>query len=570
MILFSQTNPCPLPKPKTMKKVLTFIFLMMACILQVNAQDQINWVPFECSEGEPVSYVPLQNKAVLAGFDCSWPEEETRNVTVYVDGGGTGYDTTLLEVSGGYNVYEFPYPYPTARPEGAYETIHVLTLSVGDQGLTSTKMAVRTEPTPPLLVNSNMDSEGVVTFSVTSSVTNDEYTGWGGRTPICAGSLRVITTVRDDEGSIVHQSSVICNPGQETSFQSSFEYDGTSSQLCTEVKMVISGEDFGTYVISQADEVCRLVEESPEPALRWVPWSCESIDSVYYVSVEDRTSLVRFEAQWPSDVAYQVKKRFEDGSSEPIGMIYGGEHLIDVGFENQLPFGYYWRSYQVGLQLVENPNVQTSLLFITTEPTPSLEGAVEVVNTSVGDSLILHSTSETQLGTGWGGIASECSEHETYLVHELLSGETAIFRDSVLCNTQSATPPVHELTSRFFYTGEEVELCMRSYMRKIDVSSQPTFAPRTIASDNGDCVTVGKGLPTSITSSSEDERFLVYPNPSTDVFYIRNTDSEPWVVTNALGSVVAVGNLAVVDATSWAKGVYIITLGNKNIRMVRE
>lgn len=303
--------------------------------------------------------------------------------------------------------------------------------------------------------------------------------------------------------------------------------------------------------------------------LNWIMWECESTDNnaVGYVPVGHRTTLLRYEASWPSTETKEVLK-CRGGNCTSLGQISGGEHLLEDVYDIPLTNGY-WETYPLTLQVNGN---STAEIFVTTEPTPLLSVEVDLLHTTDGDSVIITSASRTQLSanSGWGLIFPFCTTHPIIQIVEISTlSEGVVFKDTVECVLGQSTTFI----TGFMYKGPYTELCTQVWMERLDISPVPTFAPREIIITDEVCMMAGGSITTGQEALKEDSPFLVFPNPCREALFL-SSSSVPvtWRVTNMLSSAIMTGRGKVIDTRSWPSGMYILELegAHKVTRIIRE
>ncbi len=302
--------------------------------------------------------------------------------------------------------------------------------------------------------------------------------------------------------------------------------------------------------------------------VNWIMWECESTDNnpVVYVPVGHRTTLLRYEASWPSNETREVLK-CRGGTCHSLGQISGGEHLLEDVYDNPTANGY-WDSYMLTLQVGGN---STEGVFVTTEPEPTLSVEVDIIQTTEGDSVTITASSTTQWSGeyGWGLIFPFCTSHPIKMIAKVsTTSEEVVFQDTVECIPGTPTTFV----TGFMYKGPYTELCTGVHMERLDISDVPTFTPRGIITADEVCMMAGGSITTGMEASYEDIRFLAFPNPCHNTLFLQSSRQVTWRVTNILGSIVATGQEKEINTGSWPSGLYFLEVeGTKTFtQIVRE
>ena len=87
-------------------------------------------------------------------------------------------------------------------------------------------------------------------------------------------------------------------------------------------------------------------------------------------------------------------------------------------------------------------------------------------------------------------------------------------------------------------------------------------------SNASNCVTQGFLQPqliisTGIIEVNGNNEISVYPNPTTDFVLIKSTEQVTWLVYDAIGKVVLVGDYSKIETAQFATGVYYIEISTK-------
>lgn len=309
------------------------------------------------------------------------------------------------------------------------------------------------------------------------------------------------------------------------------------------------------------------VNTSAQDQLSWLTWDCEgNTGSVYSVPVGHRMVLLKYSASWPENETRNVLKCI-GGECEPLGQVSGGEHVIEVTYDNPLTNGY-WETSVIVLQVSGSGEGNTEELYVTTEPEPAVLVAMEVVmEDPEGDSISVTAFSENAYNDGWGLIFPFCDSHQIVLISEVFAGETLVFQDTVVCTPGQPTLS----TAGFTYKGPYTELCARSSIKRVGSLPAPEFEPYTIAISEQECLFAGD-MTTSVTENSEDSPVVAFPNPCHDILFLRSDEVVSWRVTNILSSVTTTGRGKSIDTSSWPSGVYILQIEGVDLvtRIVRE
>lgn len=82
------------------------------------------------------------------------------------------------------------------------------------------------------------------------------------------------------------------------------------------------------------------------------------------------------------------------------------------------------------------------------------------------------------------------------------------------------------------------------------------------------CVTQGFLQPqliisTGIVEVNKNNEVSVYPNPTTDFVFIKSAEQVTWVVYDAMGKVILIGDYSKIETTQFALGVYYLEISNK-------
>lgn len=554
---------------------------MMTCL--VHAQDQINWVPFECNDGSSTRYVSLDNRKTLFKVHASWPENETRPVVKWIN---NSYPVSMGDMAGGEYFITLEHPDEWMNPIIGYQSIYIVSLEV-QTGiyLRSEDCDVRTEPTPVVqtTMSTTSSEDGslltITGISHTSDMTASDEDGWGGLGIPCAfHEISIITDVVSGN-TLVFSDTTICVPGVPTEFSTEFLYEGPFAELCARSRMekrsLSNPPTFPTQVIASGNEVCQFAGQIV-PSVQLL-FDCEDDFVGRPPTTGGREFLVRFNINWPGDeeekLIYYNVPNHQTGWADRISsgqFVHRGENYIVIQHDDIQPVvgSTYWQEWHSRLSFYHDGGFIESQLFIPqTEPAPVVYGEWLPAH---GDSVLFSYGEHSQLmeTLGWGSIPDICPEYELILVKSVtnVDGEH-IFTDTVF--VAPGLPMSEE--DGFSYTGELTELCLEVNMQRVHLSSSPHFEPQTVVVVDGGCISVGS--PTTITETSIDNQVRVFPNPTTgqEVRILGTTSTSKWSVFTTSGKLVFSGNGELINTSPLSSGVYIVNIESVGVvRLIRQ
>ena len=87
-------------------------------------------------------------------------------------------------------------------------------------------------------------------------------------------------------------------------------------------------------------------------------------------------------------------------------------------------------------------------------------------------------------------------------------------------------------------------------------------------SNTSNCVTQGFLQPqliisTGIIEVDENNEVSVFPNPTTDFVLIKSTEQVTWIIYDAMGKVILLGDYNRIETNQFALGVYYLEISNK-------
>lgn len=548
----------------------------------VHAQDQINWVPFECSEETSMRYVSLKSRESLFKVNASWPENETRPVTKWIN---NSVGISMGDMPGGEYFITLEHPDETISPIIGYQNIYIVSLQVGD-GLHSEDCDVRTEPTPVVLTTVSVQNEQTLMISgishTSDTVASDED-GWGGLgIPCTLHEISIITDVFSGN-TLVFSDTTICEPGVPTEFSTQFFYEGPYAELCTQSRMekrsLSNPATFPTKVIVLGNQVCQFAGQmvGQNPSIQLL-FNCEDDFIGRPPTTGGREFLVRFNINWPGDeeekLIYYNVPNHQTGWANRISsgqFVHRGENYILIHHDDVQPVigSTYWQEWHSRLSFYHNGNFIESQLFIPqTEPDPIVYGEWLPAH---GDSVSFSYGEHSQLmeTLGWGSIPDICSEYELILIKSV----TNVDGEPVFTDTVFVTPglSINE-EDGLQYTGELTELCLKMEMQRVHLSSSPHFEPQTVVVVDGGCISVGS--PTTITETSVDNQVRIFPNPTTgqEVRILGTTSTSKWSVFATSGKLVFSGDGELIDTSLLSPGVYVVNIEKSGgvVRLIRQ